>query len=92
MKQPAYQRNQEGKTVVYDVRSEHTSIYYQVEMLGEHAVSCNCAQFVKGHKACKHMEIAEEAEKSNSKVTYSQPGGFHLDAPLNGNRGFLFNR
>lgn len=82
-------RNQEGAALFYDVLASSKRYYYLVEMLGADAVSCECSHFVLGHKTCKHMTTAEEAEKQFQKTQQGgPPPAPFLHAPLNGNQGF----
>lgn len=58
---PLFKRNQEGARLYYDVLSSKKTFYYEVEMLGTTAMSCECRA---GHYGveCKHRKTAEKAE------------------------------
>ncbi len=56
-----YHRNVTVGQVSYDVLSSKGRYYYTVEMLGGHAISCDCKSGAF-NKRCKHKDTAEKAE------------------------------
>ena len=67
MNQPPFKRHQEGLRLYYDMLSSKGTHYYEVEMLGAEAVSCECR--AGGYGAlCKHRREAEQAEIEYQRV------------------------
>ncbi len=56
-----YHRNNTGGQVSYDVLASCGRYYYTVEMLGGHAISCDCKSG-EFNKRCRHRDTAEKAE------------------------------
>lgn len=87
-----FKRNEDGS---YDVLSSKGDHYYEVQMLGNVAISCKCDHRQKGKQRCKHMTAAEQAETEFQ----AQQRGFSTSeelasrdrwilASLNGDRSF----
>lgn len=72
----------------YKVLSSGGGSYYNVEMFGEHAASCECGHFRLGHQVCKHMTSAEEAEKQFQAQQGEAPEHPFLQAELTRRAGF----
>jgi hypothetical protein len=56
-----YHRNVTSGKLSYDVLASKGKFYYTVEMLGGHAISCDCKSG-EFNKHCKHRDTAEQAE------------------------------
>ena|SRR5690242_14074201 len=59
---PPFKRHQEGARLYYDVLSSKKDHYYEVTMLGNVAISCECVGSSKFHQRCEHKKTAEKAE------------------------------
>jgi len=56
-----YHRNVTVGQISYDVLASSGRYYYTVEMLGGHAISCDCRSG-EFNKRCRHRDTAEKAE------------------------------
>lgn len=90
LNQPSVMRNEEAGQVSYEVRSSKGAFYYTVTLLSGHAITCQCEGNAKFHRQCKHMKIAEQAEREYQEKQKRSPSqeDFHMTAQLNGDRGF----
>lgn len=94
MNKPEFQRYETEQGVEYEILNSRGTAYYTVPLINGRAAGCEC-EHIQYKPRCSHQDEAEKQEKiyQNARQPQAkQESDWHVDAPLNGNRGFSLLR